>query len=394
MKKTENLDALIAAAFGWNSIDELLYNYTQFPNKIFTSPRGGGKTYKIQKKLLRNYFKKGQYFAVLRESQVEVDNMMDAGFWDNNLISKKEYQEHVFETLGNKIMIDGKTIGIAIALTTYGNFRGVALNLGGRSKMREADKAKLEAEIVAAEEFTKANLKYLSTIFFDEFEPLDPKLSGEKRYIAFKHIAETLFRLRPHSQVEVIFAANVEKANNEFLGKFGFGDLKDLTYGIKKTYSAPNRNGQREPLAVWTHVKPSKQWEELRDDSYCGMLSRNDGTEIFTSGSITKGNAFKKITGRPLPRYVSFNLTDGENVLSLWNTKRGDVYYITEKTRGTSYTTYCFSAKKAVRGIRLAPKNLIYSLVDIFDNDMIEFDNAKSFEIFVNLLPALTQKGR
>lgn len=392
--EAKNLDTLIAAAFGWNSIDELLYNYTQFANKFFTSPRGGGKTYKIQKKLLRNYFKKGQFFAVLRESQIEVDIMMSAGFWDNNLISRKAYENHVFETLGNKIIIDGKTVGIAIALTTYGNFRGVALNLGGRSKIKEAEKAKLEAEIVEAEKFTKANLKYLSTIFFDEFEPLDPKLSGEKRYIAFKHIAETLFRLRPHSQVEVIFAANVEKANNEFLSKFGFGDLKDLTYGIKKTYSAPNRQGQREPLAVWTHTKPSKEWEELRDNSYCGMLSRSDGTEIFTSGSITKGNAFKKITGRPLPRYVSFNLTDGENVLSLWSTKKGDVYYITEKSRGESYTTYCFNAKKAVRGIRLAPKNLIYSLIDIFDNDMIEFDNAKSFEIFVNILPSATRKGR
>lgn len=387
---TDNYENLVEKAFISNDIEKVLYDYVQFSTKFLTSVRGGAKTFKVQKKLLNNFFKYKKYFAVLRESQIEVDNMMSAGFWDNNLITKKKYAGHIYETEGNKIKIDGVQVGIAVALTTYGNFRGVALNLG-KQTLSKTEETRLENEIKEAEKFTQKNMNYLSTIFFDEFEPLSPKLSGENRYIAFKHIAETLFRLRSHKSVEVIMCGNVEKADNPFLAKFGFDDLKNLTYGIKKTYSAPNRYGKIQPLAVWAHIEQNNAWQDIRDDSYCGMLSRSDGSEIFNTGNITIGIEFKKIPSKPLPRRVMFNLTDGKEILTLWATKK-DIFYITEKSKGKSYTTYCFNSKLAVYGIRLATEQVIDALINLFSLDRIEFDNAHSFEVFKNILPSRNKR--
>ncbi len=378
----------IEKAFAKNDIDAVLCDYVQFQTKIVTSRRGGGKTYKVQKRLLDKHFKRGYFFAVLRESQIEVDNMLMAGFWDNNLISKPPYNKHEYATVGNKICIDNRVVGIAIALTTYGNFRGVALNLGGEV-VKPKDRERLLEQVETAEIFVENNIDKLTTIFFDEFEPISPKLSSENRYKAYLHICETLFRFREN--VEVYMCANLEKSYSVFLEKFYFPDLKNLSFGIKKSYSKPNRRGKVEPLAVWAHVEASEAWQELRDNSYVGKLERGRDEGMFTTGGVYLGNKFKKIS-KPLKRSVLFNITNGENVLTFWNTEKDDLYYITEQTRGKCYITYCFDIKKAVLGVRLIRSALLDSLTGAFERDEIEFDSSKSFSLFVDMLPKKTKK--
>ena len=379
---------IIEKAFEKNDIDKLIDDYTQFQTKIFTSRRGGGKTFKIQKKLINNYVKHGRFFAVIRESQIEVDNMLTAGFWDNNLTSKEAYKRNEYEVKGNKICINGKIVGIAIALTTYGNFRGVALNLGGEA-VKPKDEKRLLEQVETAEKFVQNNIDKLTTIFFDEFEPISPKLSSENRYKAYLHICETLFRFRKN--VTAYLCANLEKSYSVFLEKFYFPDLKNLEYGIKKSYTRPNKKGKIEPLAVWAHIKSNEAWEDLRDNSYVGKLERGRDSGMFTTGSAYLGNKFKKID-KPIKRSVMFNITNGENALSFWRTEKDNLYYVTEKTKGTSYITYCFDIKKAVLGVKLIRKELESSILGAFERDEIEFDSSKSFSLFVDMLPRKTKK--
>lgn len=375
----------IEQAFARNEMDAALDDYNQFQTKIFTSVRGGGKTFRIQKRLLNRYFKRGKFFAVLRESQIEVDNMMTAGFWDNNLISQPPYNKHEYTTKGNKIIVNNIVVGIAIALTTYGNFRGTALNLGGEAVKKKDEKRLLE-QVDEAEKFVKNNIKNLTTIFFDEFEPITPKLSTEKRYQAYLHICETLFRFRDN--VEAWLCGNIENSYNVFLQKFNFPDLYNLSYGIKKTYTKPDRRGKIQPLAVWVHMQANKEWENLREASYIGKIERGRDAGMFTTGNAYKGNQFKKIPNKPLKRSASFNITDGENTLTVWTTENPTISYITERTRGNSYITYCFDIKLAVVGVRLIRKQLAENLIRAFERDELQFDSSKSFSIFLNLLPS------
>lgn len=377
-------------AFENTEAKKVLYDYNQFSTKILTSQRGGGKTWLVQEKLLNRYFKNGDFFVVLRESQVEVDLMLQGGFWDDELISKEKFCNHDYKTIGNKILIDGVIVGIAIALTTYGNFRGTVLKLGVKEVKHNERKDELEEQVNEAEKFVKKSMNKLKTIFFDEFEPISPKMSSEKRFTAYKHICETLFRFR--KGVEVIMCANIENSYSVFLSEFRFNDLKDLTYGIKKSYTARGLFGDIDCLAVWIHIKANNDWIKMRDDSYVGRLSRGKDDEMFMLGGVSKGNNFIKMPNKPLPRYVMFNITDGTNILTLWRVKNESKYYITEKSKGTTYKTFSFNNKVCGVGINLIPNLLAEQILNIFDNDMIEFDTSKTYSLFIEMIPKRSVK--
>ena len=57
-----------------------VFDYNQFRIKILTGVRGAGKTYPVHEHILNKYFKKGEYFVLVRETQEEVDNMLAARF--------------------------------------------------------------------------------------------------------------------------------------------------------------------------------------------------------------------------------------------------------------------------------------------------------------------------
>lgn len=383
----ENMNANVV--FRNEEAKQVLLDYNQFQTKILTSLRSGGKTYLVQDvDLLNRYFKRGRYFVYVRESQEEVDIALRSGFWDDHLISKPFYKDHEYRIFGNRIIIDDEVVGVAYALTTFCKLRG---SQGGFGKVKESiskDRRKeLEEQIEVVEKFAEdAPIDRMERIFFDEFEPLKPQMKSQARLEAFLHSADTFFRFRKN--VETVMCGNLENCYSPFLDAFGFGDLKQLDIGIKKSYAAePNAKGKREPLAVWCHLKPNEAWKEARNESYVGKIVR--GKEIghmFTTEGGYKGANFKKIEGKPKHRFILYNLTDGQEHLTVWGT-REDVRYITARSDNITFPTYTFSLKLCGEGVRLLPDSYRRSILKIFESGKIEFDNARSFEIFLGMIP-------
>ena len=365
--------------------DKVVNDFTQFQTKILTGVRGTSKTFKVQEFIL-NKIQKGKFFALLRESQIELDLALQGGFWDNNLISKDKYNKNKYEVKGNKILVNDKIVGVGIALTTYGNFRGIALNLGDAIKVKNEknrlkDK-KLEEELKEAEILVKNNIDNLEVIFFDEFEPIEPKLSNEKRWKAYLHICETLFRFR--NNVTSFLCANLESPFSIFLDEFNFPKTKNVEYGIKKSYYK-NEEGKLKPLAVWCHLKPNDKWMVARKNSYVGKLTYGKDLGMFTTGNTYKDMSFNLIP-REEKHYLLFNLTDGFNNLSFWRVKNRNIYHITERSNSTTYNTYCFKIENAVLGVKMIDNETKKIIKEAFSKDLIRFENSKVFSIFIDLI--------
>ncbi len=375
----------VEVAFSNQDARRALWDYTQFQTAVLTSARSGGKTYLCDDYILNKFFKHGKYFAYVRESQIEIDNALGGGLWDLNLLEKK-YANHTFTTKGNKIYIDDCLVGVGIAITTYCNIRGVVYNFG--EKIQRERKKELIEQVEEYENFVKNTFKDLDTIFFDEFEPLSPKMSSDDRYQGFLHTADTLFRFRKN--VRTIMCANLEKSFSPFLMNFNFGDLKKLDYGIKKSYTEKSRKGKIQPLAVWAHIKPNEEWKDLRDDSYVGKLIRGKDSGMFTTGQSYKGMNFKKIEGKPLHRIILWNITDGTNSLTFWKT-RTELFYITARTTNACFPTYTFNLKQCGEGVNIIPKSFKNMMLQAFERGKVEFDTAQSFEIFRDMIPSTLQ---
>ncbi len=363
-----------------------LRDYNQFQTKILTGVRGTSKTFETQEIIL-NKVLNGKFFALLRESQIELDLALQGGFWDNNLISKEKYNKHSYSVKGNRILVDDKVVGVGIALTTYGNFRGIALNLGNAiktKKERERQKKRdLEEELEIAEKLVENNIDKLEIIFFDEFEPIEPKLSNEKRYLAYLHICETLFRFREN--VQVIMCANIESPYSVFLDELNFPKTKKIEYGIKKSYYK-NEKGKLKPLAIWCHLEPNEKWKTARANSYVGKIQSGKDLGMFTTGLAYKGMDFISIP-RNEPHYLLFNLYDGINNLSFWRCKNDkDIFHVTERSNSTTYATFCFNIEHAVLGVQLINPKTKEVIKKSFSNDCIKFESAKVFSIFINMI--------
>lgn len=115
--------------------------------------------------------------------------MLAGAFWDGYLLDDKKYKGRN-TTMGNKVIIDGIIVGYAVALSTYGKFRGAVSPVGQAVKSRREQELERIEEM---EEFVKNNIEKTTTAFFDEFIPLTPKMSDDKRYHGFLHFFETVF---------------------------------------------------------------------------------------------------------------------------------------------------------------------------------------------------------
>lgn len=360
------------------TIDKVLRDYTQFPNRVLTSKRGVTKTFRVQQELLDGFFKHGTFFSTIRESQTELDTMLREGFWDNNLISKEPYNKHVYRVVGTKLLIDNKVAGVAFALKTYGKCRMSGISVG------EDYTKKTLNEFEEAESLVVNNIQNLRYLFFDEFEPINPQMTGELRVKAYRHITSTLFRLRDakENKITAFLCGNLERGSSAMLNEFNFKE-PDGSFGIRKSYSLETHR----PLAVWAHLKPTDAWERVFNNSYTGLLTEGKNDDMFKTGAPTKFTDFRKIEPSPYRRYILCNLKNGDTEFTFWGTRAG-LYHITKRTANKSFPTFAFDIRECRAGIRLIDKEILNRLLRAWNAGQIQFDSSETFENFIAALPA------
>lgn len=363
-----------------NSDLKKIRSFTQFPTKIITGVRGTGKSVVIQKDdLAKDYFNYGDYFMVFRESQVEVDAVKRDGFFD--LVIQEQYPDHVFTQDGNRILIDGICVGMIGALSTIGHVRGVTFTNFGKLRYSKKTLEELEIEVENIEKFIKKKKSQVNKIFFDEFIPLTPQMSDSNRVYLFQHVCETLFRFR--EGVKVYLAGNLTSPNNAFLQLYNFPLTQTIEYGIKKSYSNPDSDGKRHPLAVWLNIKPSAAWKKAREKSYVGLLNLGKNDSMFSGGELEIG--YREI-GQIKQRRLLFNLTDGAREISLYKTLDGMELNAIARTKNKTFPTYCLNRALVNKNVSMIAKQFKDNIIEFWEHNRILYDNDLSFQIMKNII--------
>lgn len=356
-----------------------VFSYTQFPNYVLTSARGVGKTYTVQDELM-DEVKAHRYISLIRESQVEVEDMLHGGFWDPNLLNNHAFaRKHDFTVKGNMLLCDGVVIGTAIALTTYANLRNSGKRYGSLEYADKKTRARLEKELTNAERIARAAGK-MNTTFFDEFEPLIPKLAPTARTEAYLHVCENLFRMRDN--VRAILCANLETPASPFLDMFNFDTTQGVTYGIRKSYT---RDKTHRPLAVWAHLEPNTEWLAARGESYVGkILAGTDGGEIFKTGAPTELQGVKIGQTPGTTKCIICNLSDGREEVTVFKTSTDDMY-ITERTKNKTFPTFTYSPAAISEKVLPIPPAYIKFIRTRWGKGTTRFDAYGTFDRFTRL---------
>lgn len=358
-------------------------DYTQFQTVFLTSPRGGGKTYPTQEYLLDGVLKRGERFGYIRGDAEELKFSLRTGFWDVALTEK--HPECTFETVGNFIYVNGEAVGVGISLSTYHKMRGAALNLSSKKITKDE-----ETEYENAVNFSEKYKKHISRSFFDEFEALTKTaaLKGEARVQEFLHCAESLFRMRDGARA--ILCGNLVRGYNAFLSQFNFGETVELEAGVvKKSYTTPTSNFPKpEPLAVWCHLKPSKEWRQARGESYVGKILRGKDEEMF-GGTGAPIESAPLITGKPLRRVILFNIKAENGDFTFWRATQTPEtrYYITARTQNTTFPTFALNVLSARQGVPVISKTFLKVVLDACETGRVEYDNMKTYTAFIENLP-------
>lgn len=245
---------------------------------VLVGARGCGKTYSTQNYCLRRFFKYGEKFMWLRLKESSVKNLLQADakdFIDTKLIDKWNIQS--ISVQGNSVYLNGKEACRVMALSTFYNMKGVALNKeGGMSvKQKNLNDPSIKAKV------TK-NVKKFKTIILDEFN-LE---KAEKRTFdvcyAFVNQLENLCRLDTDRRI-ILLGNTLEEASDILAGCFNF---IPQTFGIYKL---------KKKRCIIHYIKDSEAYQKAREQSIAGLLTPNEST--FTNKIQSD---FELVTKKPI----------------------------------------------------------------------------------------------
>lgn len=354
-----------------------LFSHTKFPNWIATSARGTGKSFAVED-FLKDKVRAGKYFTFIRESQTEVDEALKGGFWDAEMLERDPWaRAQKWTVKSNFLLCNDIIVASAVALTTYSNLRQSGKAYGSAKYASKARRLELEEQVNNVERMARSSRNLLYA-FFDEFEPLQPKMTAHERVKSYKHACENIFRMR--TGVHAILCANLETPASPFLDAFNF-PTNAINYGTLKSYT---RDERHKPLAVWTHIRPNAEWQEARKNSYVGLMNAGHSEdEIFTTGMPTalSNVIVSKFSG---DKKLWFCVISKFGVLTVWKIYDGNIYITAGQA---SYT-----ARKYVVGERLISGDAreiptVYAdmLVNAWRHSTVVFDKHITFETFAKI---------
>lgn len=357
-----------------NPLIRQLFTYEQYPIRVITGVRGTGKTFPVQEEIIKSYLRRGEYFIYLRESKEEVNEVQGMGFWDENLTVEK-YPDQYFSAKGNALTVDGITIGTMCALTVIGNVRGATLSRKlGKKNITKAEASEANLDYDALYSFAKSAGKKMTTIFFDEFIPITPKLAPVDRLALFRHAVETFSRMR--RDVRIYLCGNLTTPDDPFLNALGFTDYEHREVGFR-TSKRPDGT----PKAVWLHLEPNEAWKEARKQSL--VTAFGEDKEMFETGAF-KNVDYPKLEKRE-PRQALCHLYGNEQSVSLWKLQSGKLY-VTKHVM-SKYPTYVYETRGMTKEQKFIPQGIRDSIAFALKYKNIFFDSYATFEAFYNIIP-------
>ena len=248
---------------------------------IFVGSRGCGKTFMSQNYCLRRFFKYGEKFLWLRLTEGATKKLLQrdgADFIDAKLMDKWNITK--LEVKGDTVFLNGKEACKILALSTFYNSKGVALN----GKLDKGKSKKPLAELYDDAQLTKElkkTIKKYKTIVLDEMNREKNEKKSFDICYAFVNQIETICRM--DTDRRIIMAGNtLDEASDVLAGCFNFIPEK---LGLYKLHNKK---------AIVYYADDSDEYKQARKESLAGLLMPNESTFTNTIISDTK-----LVTGTP-----------------------------------------------------------------------------------------------
>ena len=244
---------------------------------VLVGGRGIGKTYTCQKYALRQFFKHGKKFIWLRLKEPAVKTLLANNakdFIDSGLILK--WKITGFKVEGNSVLVTRgdpedkssyREMCKILALSTFYQIKGVALNKGGKTPDIKLDDKMANTMI-------KSAIKKFSILILDEMNAEKMEKKTFDIAYAFMNQIETICRNDRDRRI-ILTGNTLDEASDILATSFRF--IPD-EFGIYRIRIGKKKKGKERIKAVIAYIPNSKKFDEEREQSLAAALAPEAST--------------------------------------------------------------------------------------------------------------------
>lgn len=277
----------------------------KFFNMIATE-RGFGKTYAVKRYVMFEFLKKGAKFIYLRRRKPELKRIRQ--FWDD---LAQNYPEYKFEVKGWDFFIDGQHCGQALLLNRF-------------------------------QDYKSSPFPDYETIIFDEF--IREKVEGvgylPNEVECMMNLCDSILRDRKNNKVFLL--ANSISIVNPYYIEF------QININLNSKYQQSYIQEMNKYVVCYIQRKDSETIEKERNDDTKSDFRKM--VDLMNYGRMANNNEFVAddktfIENRSKNSLFKFQIILNGKYYGVWNDKRTQLLFISERTDRTTKRSFCFDPK-------------------------------------------------
>lgn len=275
-------------------------------HNLIVTERGKGKTFRLKRKAIDDFLKDGSKFVYLRRYKPELKLIKQ--FFDD---MKFLYPNHKLEVKGWTFYVDGKECGQALLLNRYQDYKSAPFPDYNMIIFDEFIREKV-GSVGYLDDEVSAFLSICDSVFRDR-ENVHTYLLANSISIVNPYFIEFQIDVDPRKKYQQSFVKEI----NEFI--LCYVQHKDFTE-IEEEINDPNRSTFRRFVDITHYGKMANNNEFSSDDKT--FLSRRSKESVF-----------------------KFQVKINGNVYGLWEDRRLQLLYVSERTDPKTKVSYCFDPK-------------------------------------------------
>lgn len=308
-------------------------------HNLIVTERGLGKTFRLKRKAIDDFLQDGSKFIYLRRRKPELKLIRQ--FFDD---IKFLYPEHKLEVKGWTFYIDGKECGQALLLNRYQDYKSAPFP---------------DYRLIIFDEFIRERVESVGY--------LDDEVS------AFLSICDSVFRDRDN--VHTYLLANSISIVNPYFVEF------QINVDPKSKFQKSNVKEMNDFILCYVQHKDFNEIEEEQSDPDRSELRKF--IDLTNYGKMANKNEFSAddktfLARRSKESTFKFQMKINGKTYGVWNDKRLQLLYVSEKTNPTTKISYAFDPKdKKENDIlikRFSESNHTKLMVKKFKNNRLRFE--------------------
>lgn len=306
--------------------------------------RGYGKTYKIKKKITKDFIFNGDKFVVIRDTIDACEKIAEQkGIkFFGDIFQEPCLSKHTYSIDGFAITVDNKLAGEIVPLSAYYKYKG--------------------------------NYYDAKNIFFDEFIAEDVQAYRGNRARQFANTIETIVRDR---KARVYLSANALDLGNDILEMLGI-HIKNKQYGYYIN---------KEKKVVIYYAPDSAEFLERKQNSISGTMTKGTFLDAnMNHNEFERGECEIFERRKPCNLYGIYYNNEDE-CIRLYKSNDTNEYYVCKDINSNSYLymRYVFNAKQMSTNRKYANNDVRKFLQGILYNKQVKFESKYVFGVYCSI---------